>query len=161
LTAPTAAVPAAPAPALLRSRARSLSIQHDLHMRWCSPSNTISTATMNSMFTAAAGVFSQDGAPSQPLNLVVLLLHSGGLNDPQKLFDTIFLQKVIFCSAFELPSLRNIRKRDETKKIEEKLTSKFCRFFWGKFSTWTFCKSIAVVFLNFELPLPRNAQKRT
>jgi hypothetical protein len=63
--------------------ARSLSIQHDLHMRWRSPSNTISTATMNSMFTAAAGVFSQDGAPSQPLNPVVLLLHSGGLNDPQ------------------------------------------------------------------------------
>jgi hypothetical protein len=41
-----------------------------------------------------------------------------------------FLQNV-FCSVFELPSLRNTRKRDKTKKVEEKL------------------------------PLPRNAQKRT
>jgi hypothetical protein len=41
-----------------------------------------------------------------------------------KLFDTIFLQNV-FCSAFELPPLKNTRKRDKTKKVEKKLTSKF------------------------------------
>jgi hypothetical protein len=65
----------------------------------------------------------------------------------------------IFFSVFELPSLRNTRKRDKTKKVEEKLTSKFLSIFWKKFLTWTFYKNI----FNgvFELPLPRNAQKRT
>jgi hypothetical protein len=53
----------------------------------------------------------------------------------------------LFCSVFELPSLRNIRNRDKTK-TEEKLTSKNFRFFWEKFSTWTFCKNVFVVFLN-------------
>jgi hypothetical protein len=33
----------------------------------------------------------------------------------EKLFDTIFLQNV-FCSVFELPSLRSTLKRDKTKK---------------------------------------------
>ena len=64
-----------------------------------------------------------------------------------------------FCSVFELPSLKNTRKCDKTKKVEEKLTSKFLSKFWDMFLTWTFCKK----HFNgvFELPLPRNAQKRT
>jgi hypothetical protein len=41
--------------------------------------------------------------------------------------------------VFELPSLKNTRKRDKTKEVEEKLTSNFLSKFWGKFSTWTFC----------------------
>jgi hypothetical protein len=59
------------------------------------------------------------------------------------------------------PSLRNTRKRDKTKKVEEKLTSIFCRFFgfWEKFSTWNFCKKYLCGV--FELPSPRSAQKRT
>jgi hypothetical protein len=56
-------------------------------------------------------------------------------------------EKIGFCNVFELPSLRNTRKRD-AKEIEEKLTSKFCRFVWEKFLTWTSCKNILVVFLN-------------
>jgi hypothetical protein len=75
-----------------------------------------------------------------------------------KLFDTIFSQNV-FCSVFELPSLKNTRKRDKTKEVEEKQTSSFLSKFWKKFPTWTFCQNI----FNgvFDLPLPRNAQKRT
>jgi hypothetical protein len=53
----------------------------------------------------------------------------------------------VFCSVFELPSLRNTRKRD-FKKVEKKLTPKFLSIFWDFFSTWTFCKNISVVFLN-------------
>jgi hypothetical protein len=34
-----------------------------------------------------------------------------------------------FCSVFELPSLRNTRKYDKTKQVEEKLTSKFLSIF--------------------------------
>jgi hypothetical protein len=65
----------------------------------------------------------------------------------------------VFCSAFELLSLKNTRKRDKTKKVEEKLTSKFCRNFGKSFRHGIFEK----IYLNgvFELPLPRNAQKRT
>jgi hypothetical protein len=54
----------------------------------------------------------------------------------------------VFCSVFELPSLRNTRKRDKTKKVEEKLPSIFLSKFWEKFSTWTFCKNILMVFMN-------------
>jgi hypothetical protein len=64
-----------------------------------------------------------------------------------------------FCSVFELPSPKNTRKRDKTKKVEEELTSIFLSKFWGKFSTWAFCKK--KMYGVFELPLPRNAQKRT
>jgi hypothetical protein len=65
----------------------------------------------------------------------------------------------VFCSAFELPSLKNTRKYDKTKKVEEKLTSKIFVEILGKvfdtdFLPKYFCGA-------FELPLPRNAQKRT
>jgi hypothetical protein len=43
-------------------------------------------------------------------------------------FDTIFVC-IFFCSVFELPSLRNTRKRDKTKKVEEKLTSEILSIF--------------------------------
>jgi hypothetical protein len=52
----------------------------------------------------------------------------------QKLFDTTFLQNV-FCGVFELPSLKNTRKRDKLKEIEEKLTSKFLSIVLEKKST--------------------------
>jgi hypothetical protein len=42
-----------------------------------------------------------------------------------KTFRHDFVCKTFFCSVFELPSLRNTRKRDKTKKVEEKLTSTF------------------------------------
>ena len=72
----------------------------------------------------------------------------------------IFLQNV-FCSVFELPSLRNTRKRDKTKKVEEKLTSKILSKFWKKFSTWTFCKNIFMVFLNSPCrETPKNVLKK-
>jgi hypothetical protein len=51
-----------------------------------------------------------------------------------------FLLQNVFFSAFEVPSLKNTRKRDKTKKVEEKLTSKFLSKFWGKFSTRYFTK---------------------
>jgi hypothetical protein len=44
---------------------------------------------------------------------------------------SIFLQNV-FCSVFELPSLRNTRKLDKTKKVEKNLTSNFLVDFFGK-----------------------------
>jgi hypothetical protein len=70
--------------------------------------------------------------------------------------------KTVFGSVFELPSLKNTRKRDKTKKVEEKLTSNFLSKFWEKFSTWTFKVFLQKYFYGvFELPLPRNAQKRT
>ena len=76
-----------------------------------------------------------------------------------------FVCKNVFCSVYELPSLRNTEKHDKTKTIEEKLTSNFCRFFWEKFSTWTwtFCKNTSV-FLNSpcrNLPLTEKSQERT
>jgi hypothetical protein len=37
-----------------------------------------------------------------------------------------------FYRVFELPSPRNARKRDKTKKVEEKLTSKILSIFLGK-----------------------------
>jgi hypothetical protein len=45
------------------------------------------------------------------------------------------------------------------KKIEKKLTSKCLSTFWKKFSTSTYYKNI--FYGVFELPLLRNAQKRT
>jgi hypothetical protein len=78
----------------------------------------------------------------------------------KKLFDTIFLQNV-FCSVFELPSLKNTRKRDKTKKVEEKLTSNFLSKIWKYFSTWTFCKNIFMVFLNSPCrEAPKNVLKK-
>jgi hypothetical protein len=78
----------------------------------------------------------------------------------QKLFDTIFLQNVL-CSVFELPSLRNTRKRDKTKKVEKRLTSEFCRFVRGRFSTWAFCKNVFVVFLNSSYrEMPKNVLRK-
>jgi hypothetical protein len=64
-----------------------------------------------------------------------------------------------FWSAFELPSLRNTRKRDKTKQIEEKLTSKFFVEILGKVFDMDFLQKY--FYGVFELPLPRNAQKRT
>jgi hypothetical protein len=61
----------------------------------------------------------------------------------------------VFCSVFELPSLKNTRKCDKTKKVEEKLASKFLS---KVFDTDFLPKYFYGV---FELPLPRNAQKRT
>jgi hypothetical protein len=66
----------------------------------------------------------------------------------------------VFCSVFELPSLKNTRKCDKTTEVEEKLTSKFWSKFWSKkvFDT----DFLPTYFYGvFELPLPRNAQKRT
>jgi hypothetical protein len=65
-----------------------------------------------------------------------------------------------FLSVFGLPSLRNTRKCDETKKVEEKLTSIFFSIFWGKAFDMDFLQNICVVFLN-PPALPRNTQKRT
>jgi hypothetical protein len=65
----------------------------------------------------------------------------------------------VFCSVFELPSLRNTRKRNKTKKVEEKLSSKNFVEILGKVFDMDFLQK----YFNgvFELPLPRNAQKRT
>jgi hypothetical protein len=65
----------------------------------------------------------------------------------------------VFCSVFELPSLRNTRKRDKTKKVEEKLTSKFFVKILEKVFDMDFLQKY--FYGVFELPLPRNAQKRT
>jgi hypothetical protein len=65
----------------------------------------------------------------------------------------------VFCSVFELPSLKNTRKRDTTKKVEEKLTPKFLSIFWEKVFDMDFLQKY--VYGVFELPLPRNAQNRT
>ena len=71
-----------------------------------------------------------------------------------KTFGHDFFCKTLY-NVLELPSLRNTRKRDKTKKAEEKLTSNFL----GKvFDTDFLPKYFYGV---FELPLPRNAQKRT
>jgi len=65
----------------------------------------------------------------------------------------------VFSSVFELPSLKNTRKCDKTKKVEEKLTSKCFVEILEKVCDTDFlpkyCNGV------FELPLPRNAQKRT
>jgi hypothetical protein len=61
--------------------------------------------------------------------------------------------------------LRNTRKRDKTKEVEEKLTSKCLSILlgFGKWEgfctcTWTFCQNISVVFLNS--PWQALAEKR-
>jgi hypothetical protein len=63
----------------------------------------------------------------------------------------------LFCSAFELPSLRNTPNRDKTKKVEEKLTSKFLSIFLGKVFDMDFLQKF--VCGVFEVLLPSNAQK--
>jgi hypothetical protein len=65
----------------------------------------------------------------------------------------------VFCSVFELPSLRNTEKRDKTRKVEEKLTSKFLSIFLEKVFDMDFLQKY--LYGVFELPSPRNAQKRT
>jgi hypothetical protein len=65
----------------------------------------------------------------------------------------------VFCSVFELPSPRNTRKRGKTKKVEEKLTSKFLSIVLGKVFDMDFLQKY--FYGVFELPSPRNAQKRT
>ena len=75
-----------------------------------------------------------------------------------KTFRHDFLQNV-FCSVFELPSPKNTRKRNKTKKVEEKLTSKFFVEILGKVFDMDFLQKY--FHGVFELPLPRNAQKRT
>jgi hypothetical protein len=66
----------------------------------------------------------------------------------------------VFFGVFELPSQKNTRNSDKTKKVDENLTSKFLSKFWKKgFDTDFLPKYFNGV---FELPLPRNAhQKRT
>jgi hypothetical protein len=62
----------------------------------------------------------------------------------------------------ELSSLRNTRKRDKPKKAEGNWHRNVCRFFWGKFSTWTFCKNICMVFLNSSCrKTPKNVLKKS
>jgi hypothetical protein len=75
----------------------------------------------------------------------------------KKNFSTrFFLQNV-----FELPSLRNTRKRDKTKKVEEKLTSKFFVEILEKVFDMTFCKNIFMVFLNSPCrETPKNVLKK-
>jgi hypothetical protein len=65
----------------------------------------------------------------------------------------------VFCSVFELPSLRNARNRDRTKKVDEKLTSKILSIFSEKVFDKDFLQKYFCGV--FELPLPRNARKRT
>jgi hypothetical protein len=65
----------------------------------------------------------------------------------------------IFCSVFELPSLRNTRKRDKRKKVKKKLTSNFLVKILEKVFDMDFLQKY--FYGVFELPLPRNAQKRT
>jgi hypothetical protein len=56
---------------------------------------------------------------------------------------------------------QKIRKCDKTKKVEEKLTSKFLSKFWGKFSTRTFCQNIFIVFFNSPCrETPKNVIKK-
>ena len=76
-----------------------------------------------------------------------------------KNFSTRFFLQNVFCSVFELPSLRNTRKRDKTKKVEEKLTSKIFVKILEKVFDMDFLQKY--FYGVFELPLPRNAQKRT
>jgi hypothetical protein len=76
-----------------------------------------------------------------------------------KNFSTRFVLQNVFCSGFELPSLRNTRKRDKTKKVEEKLTSNFLSIVLGKVFDMDFLQKY--LYGVFELPLPRNARKRT
>jgi hypothetical protein len=72
----------------------------------------------------------------------------------------IFLQNV-FCSVFELPSLRNTRKRDKTKKVEEKLTSKFFVEILGNFFGMDFLQKYFMVFLNSPCrETPKNVLKK-
>jgi hypothetical protein len=70
----------------------------------------------------------------------------------------IFLQNV-FCSVLELPSLKNTRKCDKTKKSRGKTDIEIFVEILGKvFDTDFLPKYFCGV---FELPLPINAQKRT
>jgi hypothetical protein len=65
-----------------------------------------------------------------------------------------------FCSAFELPSLRNTRKRDKTRTSRGKSDIEILSIFVGKvFDMDFFAKTF--FYGVFELPLPRNAQKLT
>jgi hypothetical protein len=60
-----------------------------------------------------------------------------------------------------LNSHRRETPENAIKKIEEKLTSKFCRFDWEKFLTWTLCKNILMVFLNSPCrEAPKTALKK-
>jgi hypothetical protein len=59
--------------------------------------------------------------------------------------------KMFFCSAcvFELPSLRNTRKHDKTKKSQGKTDIEiFVDLFWERFSTGLFTQNIVMMFLN-------------
>jgi hypothetical protein len=79
-----------------------------------------------------------------------------------KNFSTRFFLQNVFCSVFELPSLKNTRKCDKTKKAEEKLTSKFLSKFWEKFSARTFCQNIFMVFSNSPCrETPKTVLKKT
>jgi hypothetical protein len=65
----------------------------------------------------------------------------------------------VFCSAFELPSLRKPENAIKQKNVEEKLTSIFVPIFAGKVFDMDFLQKY--LYGVFGLPLPRNAQKRT
>jgi hypothetical protein len=75
-----------------------------------------------------------------------------------KFFDTMFFVKR-FCVCFELPSLRNTRKRDKTKKNRGKTDIEILSIFLEKVFDMGFWQKY--VHGVFELPLPRNVQKRT
>jgi hypothetical protein len=74
-----------------------------------------------------------------------------------KLFETMFFAKRGFFYVFEVPPLRNTRKRDKTKKVEGKLTSKLWSILLGKAFDMDFLQKYFCGV--FALPLPRNAQK--
>jgi hypothetical protein len=64
-----------------------------------------------------------------------------------------------FCSVFELPSLRNTRKREKKDK-RGKPDIEIVTDLFGKILTCTFC-NYCFIFFFFEHPSLRNAQKRT
>jgi hypothetical protein len=80
-----------------------------------------------------------------------------------KNFSTRFVCKKVFFCVFELPSLKNTRKRDKTKKSRKNWHRNFCRNVWFCFRHGLFVKTFLwhIIYGVFELPLPRNAQKRT
>jgi hypothetical protein len=74
-----------------------------------------------------------------------------------KNFSTRFFWQNVFCCVFELPSPKNTRKRDKTKKSRG-FTDIFVEIVEKVFDMDFLQKYFYGV---FELPLPRNAQKWT
>jgi hypothetical protein len=92
-----------------------------------------------------------------PKNVIKLFREKNGFGLLVKFFVKTFRH-----DFFKLPSLKNTRKCDKTKKVEEKLTSKFLSKCWEKFSTRTFCQNIFMVFSNSPCrETPKNVLKKT